>query len=334
MSDKVRVTVSLDADVVEAIDAIADEYSLARSRIIRDYLADALDDDLDAAIRDAIPEATRELAIKQRQMDRLMDRQELAERRASWKDRTKGQFRKRIEGDAAYDLDGMSELADGYFEDAQIWMDDDENIAEARELVDTWMDYYRAGYWAREHADAVETEICDDDVAGWFEVGEDVHTLRSRIEDVEDVIRSIADGDAYDSDAVVDAVASRFTVCEGAVRLLIELMIEDGSTVQEAILRGGDALGSATAAAGRLGAGSPSSSSSERALTDGDGRRGDDVEDDSEDVVVIDGERIPREALDDPIVATGGATDRSEAVEVSRANGHASRSDSDEVIDD
>jgi len=328
--DKERLTAYLDVDVIEAIEAVADEYSLSKSRVVSDVLAKQLsgDGDLSDAVEDAIPEATRRLAVKQREDRKMRDRQELREKRASWADRIKGHFRERIEGDEAYRPDDMEGLAEGYLEDAEIWIDDDERVDEAREQVDEWLSYYRAGYWAREHADAVDTEICGEDVSGWFAVGEDVHTLRSRIDEVEDLIHSIADGDAYDSDAVVDAVASRFTVCEGAVRLLIELMIEDGSTVQEAILAGGDSLGSARTAAGRLSAGA---ASSERALTDGDGRGGADVEDDrgDEDVVVIDGHEIPEDQLGDAIPATGGATDKSEPVEVSRADGHASRSDAE-----
>lgn len=320
MSDKVRVTVSLDPELVDAIDAVGEEFSLSRSRIVRDVLGSHVREDGDAseAFIDAIPEVTRSLALKERADEKMRDKQKLVEKRASWRDRIKGHFRRRIEGDEAYHPDDMAELSEGYVRDAEIWIDDDDRVEEARDDVDEWLSYYRAGYWARQHADAVDTEICDDDVSGWLAVGEDVHTLRSRIDDVEEHIRAVADGSAFDSDAVIDAVASRYTVCEGAVRLLVELMIEDDSTVATAIASGGDRLGSAADAAGRLGA---SPEPEPEPITDGSGS-----DSESEDVVVIDGEEYPAEVVEDAIVGRGvdGEPD-----EVDKPTGSASRLDAE-----
>ena len=322
MSDKRRVSAHIDEDVVEALDEVGDEYSLSRSRVIRDVLVGWLDD-ADASIEDAIPEATRELAIKQRKHDRMMDRQRLREQRASWRDRIRGHFEDRIEGSEAYDPDDMADLAEGYRTDAEIWIDDDDRVDDAHDQVDEWLAWYRAGYWAREHADAIDTEVQTDDVSGWFDAGRDVYRLRSRIDEVEAHIRDVADGDAFDADAVVASVAAKWSVSEGVVRLLIELMIDDpDASINDAIRLGGETIGSASTAAGRLTSGSDRGSGSTTPAV-GDGGR--DVEDDSaedDDVVVVDGVELPPDAE-----RVSEHDRRSEPDEVAPANGAASRLD-------
>ncbi len=233
-----RVTISLPDDMVEAVDAVAEEYSLSRSGIMRDVLGKWIEgEDLEQAVEDAIPEATRKLAEKQAQEQKLMDKQKLREKRHNFEDRVRGYFRKRLEGDAAYPVDGMEELAEGYREDARIWHDDPEELALKLDMVDRFLEHYRMGYFAREHAETVDTEVNSEDVDGWFAVGEDLYRLRHHIEDVIDVVEAVAGRDhGYQSSAVIEAVAKRFSVCEGAVMLLLEHMVEPaGTSIQNAI---------------------------------------------------------------------------------------------------
>lgn len=240
-----RVSVSLPDDMVAAIDAVAEEYSLSRSGIMRDVLGQWIDgEDLEQAVEEAIPEATMKLAQKEAREQELMDKQKLREKRHNFEDRVRGYFRKRLEGDAAYPIDGMEELAEGYREDARIWHDDPDELARKLSMVDRFLEFYRMGYFARQHADEIETEVNSEDVDGWFEVGEDIYRLRTHIDDVVDHVRTVGDSSSgYSSEAVVDSVAKRWSVSEGAVLLLLEEMIDPGTaTIQEALALGGDRL--------------------------------------------------------------------------------------------
>lgn len=246
MSDnKRRIPIFLGSSTADAIEEVADQFSLSRSKIIRDLVGQQLDDEeeLSDAVIDAIPERTLKLAERERQEEALKEEQKLIEKKASFEDRVRGYFRKRLEGNAAYSPDLMEELAEGYKRDAQIWFDDPEEIEQREELVDDWMLSYRLAYFARQHSDEIDTEMDSDEIGSWFSVGEDIQKLRSRLEEVIDHVRSIAeqDGVGWDDDAVIDSVAGRWSVSEGAVLLLLEhLVSKDDGSVAEMLRLGGD----------------------------------------------------------------------------------------------
>lgn len=237
-----RAGVYFREGLLDAVDEVCEEYSLSRSRVINDALAEKIEGD--DALQNVVPESTLQLAQQERREREMLDRQKRREKKHSWEDRILGHFRERIEGDAAYRVEGMEDLAEGYVEDAEIWMaDDDDMIAEARQKVDEWLSWYEAGYWARKHADAVDTEVNSSDVSGWFEVGRDIFRLREHVEDVVAHVREVADGSAgWDSDAVIDSVASEWSVSRGAAHLLIESLTVEDVSVQEALAVGGESL--------------------------------------------------------------------------------------------
>lgn len=233
-----QVTVSLPEEMVEAIDAVADEYSLARSEIVRDVLGKWIDgQDLEQAVEEAIPEATRKRAEIEARQQEILDEQYLREQRHNFEDRVRGYFRQRLEGDAAYPIEGMEELAIGYRDDARNHhRDHPEELERKLDMVDRFLEFYRMGYFARQHADSIETEVNSDDVEGWFEVGEDIYRLRAHIEDVVEHVETVGDREhGYSSEAVVDSVAKRWSVSEGAVRLLLEHMVERDATIQDGL---------------------------------------------------------------------------------------------------
>lgn len=242
---KKGVHVNLHAAQVEAIDEVAEEFSLSRSEIVRDLLGKPLGDDPTASqVVNFIDDTTLRLAEKEAAEERLLARQKLREKRASFVDRVRGYFRNRLEGDAPYEMADIEALALGYREDAQIWHDDADEIERKQALVDDYLDWYEAGLFARRHAESVDTEVNTDDVSGWFEVGEHLHTLREHRQEVEERVRQVADrqGVGLDADAVIDAVASEWSVCRGAVHLLIESMTITGASIQDALTIGGDTL--------------------------------------------------------------------------------------------
>lgn len=259
MSDKIPVTIRFEPSTIEALDHIADKYSVSRSVLIRSKIRSGLDPDdpdFERELIDAVPESTLKLSQRQAKMSEIMDAQELKEKKHSFDDRVIGYFKARLEGDAAYTPEGMEDLAEGYKLDASVWFDDAEDVREKEDLVDEWLSWYDMGYFAREHAHTVETEVNSSDVSGgWFEVGRDLHKLRERLDEVVSHIRDVADreGVGYDSDAVVESIARTWSVCEGAVLLLLEHMVaEPDGTIADALVRGGDRLVDPTSLAPEL----------------------------------------------------------------------------------
>lgn len=237
-----RFTISLPDGTANAIEQFCEEYSLARSRVISDIVERYLIED-DKRVSEVVPEATVELARKERREKEMLDRQKIREKKHSFEDRIRGHFRKRLEGDAAYSPEGMRDLALGYKEDAEIWHDDPREADRKKAKVDRWLEIYEAGYFARKHADKVDTEVNPEDVSGWFEVGEGMHRLRENLPEVVDHIRTVADSSAgWDSEAVIDSVAKRWTVSPGAAHLLIESLTVESADIQETLSLGGDRL--------------------------------------------------------------------------------------------
>jgi len=242
---KRRISMSLTEEHVEALDEFCDEFSLSRSAVLDDIIGRYLTDEEEPGIEEAVDDATLELAKREEADKRMRKIQKMREKRHSWGDRIKGFLRQRIEGDEAYEPDGVRDLAQGYREDAEIWAEDDAEIESKHDKLDKWLDYYELGYWARQHADEVETEVNSEDVSGWFAVGEDLYRLRTHFEEVVDHVRSVADreGVGWDADAVVDSVCRKWTVCRGAVLLLLEHMVaNDEETISDMLRLGGDSV--------------------------------------------------------------------------------------------
>jgi len=298
-----RANVYFPEGFLDAVDAVCEEYSLSRSRVIADAAERGLCGEAsEEAIREVIPEATLRLAEKERREREMLDRQKEREKQHSYEDRILGHYRKRIEGDAAYPPEGMRDLAEGYREDAHIWHDDEEEAERKAALNDEWLDWYEAGYWARQHADEVETEVNSGDVSGWFAVGRDIYRLREHLDAVVEHIREVADGSAgWDADAVIDSVASEWSVCRGAAHLLIESLTVEDSSIQEALAIGGETL-----------------RATEDLALEGDGPDADrelpeaDVEDveDVEEADPVDGEVEVIEAEDVEVIEEGDDDDR------------------------
>lgn len=255
--NRIQTNVSLGKGTRAAIEEAADEFSISMSRLLDQIAAGYLmldeeeqhnPDKVDygtasETLRAAIPDTTIRVAEKEKRDREMRERQKEREKKHSYEDRILGCYRKRIEGDAAHRPEGMRDLAKGYREDARIWFDDEEKAEEMAALNDKWLKWYDAGYWARQHADDVETEVNSVDVSGWFEVGRDIYRLREHLDDVVDHVREVADGTAgWDSDAVIDSVASEWSVSRGAAHLLIESLTVEESSIQEALSIGGERL--------------------------------------------------------------------------------------------
>lgn len=242
-----RMTIVLPDATAEAIEEVADEFGLSYSAICRDLMHKSLGDKTAPAVEDAIADDTLRLARKEARNESMRRRQQEREKRASFDDRIIGFFRARLEGDAAYpieEMEGADGLAEGYREDARIWFDDEEKIGEKIEKVDRWLAVYRAGVWAREHAEARTTTLSPDEVdGGYWTLAEDIFSLREQIGEVIEEIEHVADETtAWDSAAVVESIAGKFGVCEAAVKLVVDGLTADGADRQEMLSIGGEAV--------------------------------------------------------------------------------------------
>lgn len=241
-----RVSIRLERSTIAALDEVSEEYSISRSRIIRDLITNQLEDDgdLPTAIEEAVPDETRKLALREEAEQRMLDRQKLREKKHSFDDRIRGHFRDRLDTGTPYTPEGMADLAQGYKEDARIWFDSEAEISEKERKVDNWLKTYKMGYWAHQHADEVETEVNTEDVDGWWQVGEDIRKLSEHIDDVVKRIVEVAEDGSSQlvTDAVVDAISSEWSVCEGAVLLICERLTAQNVKISEMIRLGGERI--------------------------------------------------------------------------------------------
>lgn len=245
MSDGKQVSVWFDPETVDCIDQFCDEYSLSRSSVIRDIVQGWIEDGEEPALEEAVDEWTIKAAKAEARYKRMRKKQKYRERRINWRDRIKGFFAARVEGNEAYSVDGMRELAQGYIEDAEIYAESEEEIREKTEQVREWIEIYDLAVWCREYAEQTDTEIQTGDVDGWFEVAEDLFRLRSRIEEVTDHIQHVAnrDGVGMDHEAVIDSISRRWSVCRGSVILLLEQMVSDeADSTRDMIRLGGNKI--------------------------------------------------------------------------------------------
>lgn len=78
------------------------------------------------------------------------------------------------------------------------------------------------------------------DVPNDAEFGQNVLQLRDQIEDVVERIVEIAEGDAYDPDAIVDALSGEFAVSDEAIKYVLDLIVPDDQDVRRALKDGRD----------------------------------------------------------------------------------------------
>lgn len=244
--DKQRVQTYLHCEYVEAIDAIADKFSLSRSRIICDLVGQKLADqeDMSKAVEDALDDDLLRIARKKKKREKLMTIQEDRENKAAFKDRKRGYLRDRLEGDRAYEPDYQARLAEGYKDDAEITFDDPEQIEHHKQWVDEQMEVYRAGYYARKHADSIDAELQPHNRnKSWMDIGDDLYRLRSRQDEVYQWVRQRADsGESDYKDTVVEYICNQWSVGKAAVLLFLEQLVNEPDTNVKTMLRQGGAL--------------------------------------------------------------------------------------------
>ena len=244
--DKQRIQSYVYAEIVEGLDDVSEKFGLSRSRMVCDLLAQKIGDkeDLSKAIEDALNDDLLRVARKKKKEDELLSIQEEREKKAGYKDQVRGWFRDRLEGDQAYEPEDQKELAKGYKAHAEIWYDDPELIEDRKQWVDEQMEVYRAGYYARKHADSIDAELQPHNRnKSWMDIGDDLYRLRSRQDEVYQWVRQRADNSGTDyKDTVVEYVCQEWSVGKAAVLLFLEQLVDDPDKNVKTMLRQGGAV--------------------------------------------------------------------------------------------
>lgn len=225
-----RLTIYLPDDIEEAFRQACEQTELSYSTAARELIVREM---RHGEMFDAIPDEILKLAEKEARQEEIMAKQKLREKRASFDDRIQGFFRKRLQGDAAYEPADMSELADGYQADARNWFDDPDRIAEKVEKVDRWMRFYRAGYEARQHAERSDTQT--ERSGSWFQIGQDLSMLESRQQELLGEISQKIERDGHDPDAIIRSIAKTFSVEERSVEIILDKLAPE-TTRREALV--------------------------------------------------------------------------------------------------
>jgi len=244
--DKQRIQSYVYAEIVEGLDDVSEKFGLSRSRMVCDLLAQKIGDkeDLSKAVEDALSDDLLRVARKKKKEDELLSLQEEREKKAGYKDQMRGYFRGRLEGDEAYEPELQAELAEGYKTHAEIWYDDPEVIEDRKQWVDEQMEVYRAGYYARKHADSIDAELQPHNRnKSWMDIGDDLYRLRSRQDEVYQWVRQRADNSGSDyKETVVEYICNEWSVGKAAVLLFLEQLVDDPDKNVKTMLREGGAV--------------------------------------------------------------------------------------------
>jgi hypothetical protein len=133
---------------------------------------------------------------------------------------------------------GVEQIAEIYIEDLEdhhrFGKISEESLEEQREAIETRLEEYREDYHAAQYAPP------DRDVPDDAAIGRDMLQLRDQIEDVVERIVEISEGDAFDPDAIVDALSAEYAVSEDAIDIVLDLIVPDDQDVRRALKDGRD----------------------------------------------------------------------------------------------
>jgi transcription elongation GreA/GreB family factor len=136
------------------------------------------------------------------------------------------------------DIQTIRQIADVYIEDVRDHHElgglSEESMLTQIEAIEERVEQYRDDLEAAQYAPD------DRDVPDEVEIGRDIRTLREEISDVVATIVDRSEGDAYDPDAIVDAISEEYGVGEPAIEYVLDVIVPDGESTRGALKDGRD----------------------------------------------------------------------------------------------
>lgn len=190
---------------------------------------------LDETVESLIPDELIRAHRVVRKRERIKAETYVEDLAGGWRGRAKSALNARLSGENPYKPEYIRPVMDGFREEARLYFDGEELQAHLRWLddrVSAYIDSYRA-------KTAVPDPLFDD--VDDVEVGRDLWSLRERGVEVVETIESVAESEAYDPEAILDRLSNDWGVSERALRLVLDWMTEEDTTVERA-LKSGDKL--------------------------------------------------------------------------------------------
>lgn len=241
---KQEVSVYLDDETLDVVEALRDAslqtpeiWDMSRSEAARELVEHGIENlgenpDLEELIDDVALEVYR----KQKKQDRLQKKGRVVEMTGGWRGRVRSRFNARLAGSEPYPPEKMEELRELYWGEIENWEDDDEKLPEHETWLDDLMTSYKDAYAAKQVVPDVAFENVDD-----VDVGADLLQLREQFDDVLLDLADVADGDAYDVDAIYRKLAGDYAVDEDTIELVVDELTGDRIDPRRA-LKSGDGI--------------------------------------------------------------------------------------------
>jgi hypothetical protein len=235
-----RLTLNLYPETKEMIRSTAEEAqersdlpNLSMSQVGCYMIEQAIEEGaLDQSVEALIPEEMIECHRVVRERERIKARTYVEDLKGGWRGRAKSALNARLAGEEPYEPRHIRVIAQGYRDEASLYWSGEE-LRRAEQWLDDRLSAYIDGYRAKQAVPDPLFEEVDD-----VEVGRDLWSLRERAVEVVETIEEVAEAEAYDPDAILDRFANDWGVSERALRMVIDWMTEEDTTVDRALKAG------------------------------------------------------------------------------------------------
>lgn len=235
---KERVTVWLEEETVEMIEAAVQEAAqdpeigdeVSKSMIVRERLHDGVQV-WSGKVRDALPDEYLEhyeLKYRKRRRKKKDYRNKLA---AYWRQNVNRALTKFYDDEAAAPPSRVRKSMRSWRDELHDVKDDEEEIEADLAWLERKLQEYEENV---EYAEAVPDQGFDR-VSPEPSVGSDLYQLRPQAAEIVEDIERLADGDAYDADAIIDRLAADYGVQTEAVETIIDTMVRDDVDTRRAL---------------------------------------------------------------------------------------------------
>lgn len=235
---KERTTVWLESETIEMLDATVEEAArdpeigdeVSRAMLIR-HLINLGIDHWDGELRDLVPDSLLEKWRIKKRKERRKNEDYKNKLAAYWRQNVNRQFTKFYDDEAPARPEKVRVSMEKYREEAHDVYDDEEALAEDLEWLDRKLDQYEE---AVEYAETVPDRGFER-VSPEVSVGADLNQLRHDAIDIVEDIETLADGQAFDPDAIRDRLASDYGVSTDAIDEFLDAIVRDDIDVERAL---------------------------------------------------------------------------------------------------
>lgn len=197
-------------------------WDMSKSEVCRELIHAAIEDEPDAL--DLADEFEVRHWSKQREQDQLQKQGKIEDMRGGWRGRVRSRLNGRLAGEEPYPPEVIEDLSDLYWQEIEIWEDDEQLIAGHRQWFDQLLEDYRDAYRAKQHYPSDGFDSVDDAV----EIGSELERIRPQLDEILARLESKAESkQAVDPEAIIQSIAGDYGVSSETVETLLDMAVPD-----------------------------------------------------------------------------------------------------------